>query len=167
MARSIRSGFPAVGRSARRLPPGTRRRTGAASVAGDEVAGSAPDTRSPRCRWLRRAGEAPAPAPRCRHRSPSWKSLGLPLRPAWRWTSANPRSAPGDSMPGPETMTDNHSAASGRPLGHDTVHGTDAMELRRLVEFVGVPVGEVLLDVIDGAGFDQHQHAAAKTAAHH
>src|SRR5438552_18706388 len=70
-------------------------------------------------------------------------------------------------MPGPETTTDNHSAPSGRPLGHDTVHGTDAIELRRLVEFVGVPLGEVLRDVIEGARLEQHQHAAAETAAHH
>ena len=35
------------------------------------------------------------------------------------------------------------------------------------MEFVSVPVGEVLLEVIDGAGLDQHQDAAAETAAHH
>src|SRR5438034_727469 len=64
-------------------------------------------------------------------------------------------------MPGPETTTDNHSAASGRPLGHHTVHGTDAIELRRLVEFVGVPFGEVLLDVIDAARLGPHQYATA------
>src|SRR5207248_5103344 len=59
------------------------------------------------------------------------------------------------------------SGTSNRPFRHHAVDRPDPIKLRGFMKFVGVPLAEMLLDIIRAGRLDEHQGAAPEAAAHH